>query len=394
MPPWARRSAWRPRRWSATWRSHGRLSPWMCRGWWAAKTRPGRPGGTWAWRRAVGPAAAGRRLRAARGRTRPSTRGPSSSRATAPPTSCRLAGRAAPARAERRTARAARASLARPGPAPPARPTSSATAWTRSWPPYRPGERNVLRLRYGLAAPGGHTMTLLDISAAYGVTTERIRQIEDSGLRRLRDPLRAAGVRDAADLMATASAGGVAGARRVCHDRRPAWRGGGPGDVLRGMGKWRGGRRQAAGGGAGRETEIVVERLRKKRRRRGHNGRPPQFLASRTPSLSHTHALTSPCSPSVCAWAQPPPACRPDAWPGRRRRRLLVAAARLASWPHFQPPRAGQHPVRRHQGRRRWIVSLFREVVGERGARRACKLCARTLPKLSHAAPPGGRRLA
>lgn len=75
-----------------------------------------------------------------------------------------------------------------------------------------PRERNVLRLRYGLAAPGGHTMTLLDISAAYGVTTERIRQIEDSGLRRLRDPLRAAGVRDAADLMATASAGGVAGA--------------------------------------------------------------------------------------------------------------------------------------------------------------------------------------
>jgi len=57
-----------------------------------------------------------------------------------------------------------------------------------------PRERNVLRMRYGLGAPGGRTMTLSDISAAYGVTTERIRQIEDSGLRRLREPDRAAGV--------------------------------------------------------------------------------------------------------------------------------------------------------------------------------------------------------
>jgi len=75
-----------------------------------------------------------------------------------------------------------------------------------------PRERNVLRLRYGLAAPGGRTMTLLDISVAYGVTTERIRQIEDAGLRRLRDPLRAAGVQDAADLVSAADAGGAAAA--------------------------------------------------------------------------------------------------------------------------------------------------------------------------------------
>ena len=65
-----------------------------------------------------------------------------------------------------------------------------------------PRERNVLRMRYGLGAPDGRTMTLSDISAAYGVTTERIRQIEDSGLRRLRDPARAAGVRRVADMMA------------------------------------------------------------------------------------------------------------------------------------------------------------------------------------------------
>jgi hypothetical protein len=44
------------------------------------------------------------------------------------------------------------------------------------------------------------------------VTTERIRQIEDAGLRRLRDPLRAAGVQDAADLVSAADAGGAAAA--------------------------------------------------------------------------------------------------------------------------------------------------------------------------------------
>ena len=62
-------------------------------------------------------------------------------------------------------------------------------------------ERNVLRMRYGLGGRRGRTMTLSDISAAYGVTTERIRQIEDSGLRRLRESGRAEGVATAAALI-------------------------------------------------------------------------------------------------------------------------------------------------------------------------------------------------
>jgi RNA polymerase primary sigma factor len=62
-------------------------------------------------------------------------------------------------------------------------------------------ERNVLRMRYGLGGRRGRTMTLSDISAAYGVTTERIRQIEDSGLRRLREPGRAEGVATAAAMI-------------------------------------------------------------------------------------------------------------------------------------------------------------------------------------------------
>lgn len=65
-------------------------------------------------------------------------------------------------------------------------------------------ERNVLRMRYGLGGRRGRTMTLSDISAAYGVTTERIRQIEDSGLRRLREPGRAEGVATAAAMIGEA----------------------------------------------------------------------------------------------------------------------------------------------------------------------------------------------
>ena len=48
-------------------------------------------------------------------------------------------------------------------------------------------ERNVLRMRYGLDADG-RSMSLMDISSAYGVTRERIRQIELKALRKLRHP--------------------------------------------------------------------------------------------------------------------------------------------------------------------------------------------------------------
>ncbi|CAG9463041.1 unnamed protein product [Pedinophyceae sp. YPF-701] len=55
-----------------------------------------------------------------------------------------------------------------------------------------PRERNVLRMRYGLARDDGGTMTFNDIGAAYGLTRERIRQIEDKALRKLQHPLRRA----------------------------------------------------------------------------------------------------------------------------------------------------------------------------------------------------------
>ena len=51
-----------------------------------------------------------------------------------------------------------------------------------------PRERNVLRMRYGLDSHDGRSLSLVEISAAYGVTRERIRQIELKALRKLRNP--------------------------------------------------------------------------------------------------------------------------------------------------------------------------------------------------------------
>lgn len=53
-----------------------------------------------------------------------------------------------------------------------------------------PRERNVIRMRYGLHSPEGKAMTLYDIGAAYGLTRERIRQIEDKALNKLKRPWR------------------------------------------------------------------------------------------------------------------------------------------------------------------------------------------------------------
>ena len=49
-------------------------------------------------------------------------------------------------------------------------------------------ERNIIRMRYGLAREDGSVMTFGDIGQAYGLTRERIRQIEEKALRKLQRP--------------------------------------------------------------------------------------------------------------------------------------------------------------------------------------------------------------
>lgn len=51
-------------------------------------------------------------------------------------------------------------------------------------------ERSVIELRFGLS--GGRAKTLEEVGVVFGVTKERIRQIENSALKKLRNPRRAA----------------------------------------------------------------------------------------------------------------------------------------------------------------------------------------------------------
>nr|WP_323053843.1 RNA polymerase sigma factor RpoD [Thermomicrobium sp. 4228-Ro] len=55
-------------------------------------------------------------------------------------------------------------------------------------------ERRVLAMRFGLE--DGQTYTLEEVGRAFGVTRERVRQIEAKALRKLRHPLRARALRD------------------------------------------------------------------------------------------------------------------------------------------------------------------------------------------------------
>jgi RNA polymerase primary sigma factor len=57
-----------------------------------------------------------------------------------------------------------------------------------------PREARILRLRFGLK--DGHSYTLEEIGDKFGLTRERIRQIEKKALRRLRHPARSRRLRD------------------------------------------------------------------------------------------------------------------------------------------------------------------------------------------------------
>ena len=56
-----------------------------------------------------------------------------------------------------------------------------------------PREAQVLRMRFGIGMPSDHTLE--EVGRQFGVTRERIRQIEAKALRKLRHPCRSAGLR-------------------------------------------------------------------------------------------------------------------------------------------------------------------------------------------------------
>jgi RNA polymerase primary sigma factor len=57
-----------------------------------------------------------------------------------------------------------------------------------------PREARILRLRFGLL--NGRSYTLEEVGQKFGLTRERIRQIEGKALRRLRHPRRSRQLRD------------------------------------------------------------------------------------------------------------------------------------------------------------------------------------------------------
>jgi RNA polymerase primary sigma factor len=57
-----------------------------------------------------------------------------------------------------------------------------------------PREASILRLRFGME--NGHAYTLKEVGQKFGLTRERIRQIENEALHRLRHPCRSRQLRE------------------------------------------------------------------------------------------------------------------------------------------------------------------------------------------------------
>lgn len=54
-------------------------------------------------------------------------------------------------------------------------------------PPLLERELEIIKLRFGIGHPHGESMTLVALSEQYGVSKERVRQIEKNGLKKLRN---------------------------------------------------------------------------------------------------------------------------------------------------------------------------------------------------------------
>ncbi len=68
-----------------------------------------------------------------------------------------------------------------------------------------PREARILRLRFGL--DNDHPYTLEEVGQKFGLTRERIRQIEGKALRRLRHPCRARMLREYIELRSRSRSG-------------------------------------------------------------------------------------------------------------------------------------------------------------------------------------------